>query len=105
MMVLHKETFDVSHGSLSSCKTIAERGSTVTRNFCRDCGSHIFAEISDIPDLITIRAASLDNFELFVPDYLVWTRSAGPLCPFPAGVPSFQENAPLEMVLGLKKQS
>jgi len=102
LMVLHKQTFECSQEALSFCKTKSDRGSTVTRNFCRECGSHIFAQISDMPALITIRVATLDENHLFAPEYLVWTRSAGPTCAFPPGVPSFAENAPLEMVLGTK---
>ncbi|WP_413291576.1 GFA family protein [Bdellovibrio sp. HCB337] len=101
-MVLHHGAFDCSSEALSSCKTTSDRGSIVTRNFCRECGSHIFSQISDVPEIITVKAATLDDVSDFVPQYLVWVRSAPPSCAFPQGVPSFPESAPLEMVLALR---
>lgn len=99
LMVVRKAAFECSPGTLSSCKTISNRGSVVTRNFCKACGSHIFAQISDVSEFITVRAATLDEVSFFIPEYLVWTRSAG-RCVFPRGIPSFPESAPLEVVLG-----
>ncbi|MBN8540714.1 MAG: GFA family protein [Deltaproteobacteria bacterium] len=100
VMVLSKATFECSPGTLSTCETTSSRNSVVTRNFCKNCGSHIFAQISDVPDLVTVRAATLDDFSLFTPQYLVWTQSAGPSCVFPKGIPAFPENAPLAVILG-----
>lgn len=102
MMVLKKYSFECSQETLAYCTTKSERGSTVIRNFCRECGSHIFSQIADILEIITIKAATLDDFSTFTPEYLVWTRSAGPACAFPSGVPSFLESPPLAMVLGGK---
>jgi hypothetical protein len=73
----------------------------VTRKFCKECGTHIFAEISDVPEFITLRAATLDDFGIFVPEYLVWTGSAGKQTVFPQGLPAYLENAPLKMLLRL----
>ncbi len=101
LMVLDKNTFECSLEDLSFCETKSEDGSTVRRNFCRECGSHVFSQIADIPEIITVKAATLDDFSLFVPEYLVWTQSAGSSCAFPAGVPSFPEDAPMNIVLGV----
>lgn len=100
LVVLRKDALKCSDATLSFCKTQSHRGSTVTRNFCRDCGTHIFAQISDVPEFVTVRAATFDDFRLFVPQYLVWTGSVGPSCDLPVGVLSFAENAPLEVLLG-----
>lgn len=100
LLVLHKDAFECSQEGLAFCTTKSDDGSTVMRNFCKECGSHVFAQIADVPEIITVKAATLDDFSLFVPEYLVWTRSAGPSCAFPAGVPSFLEEAPLNMLIG-----
>lgn len=102
LMVLHKNTFECSSEVLSFYATKSDDGSTVIRNFCRECGSHVFSQIPDIPEIVTVKAATLDDFSRFIPEYLVWTRSAGPSCAFPTGVPSFPEDASLEMLLGRK---
>lgn len=103
LMVLHKKQLECSEDGLSFSKTESDRGSIVSRYFCQACGSHIFSYISDIPELVTVKAANLQNFKNFAPEYLVWTESAPTNCPFPSGVPSFPKNAPMEMLLGMKE--
>lgn len=103
MMVLQVSAFDCPRDSLSSCLTKSARGSTVRRNFCKVCGTHIFAQISDSPSIVTVKTATLDDFSAFKPEYLVWTRSAIGTRPiFPSGVPMFSENAPLALLFGSK---
>lgn len=100
LVILHKNQFEISQGEFSAVQTVSARGSVVTRNFCKDCGSHIFSLVSDIPVILTVKAVTLDDFKTFVPDYLVWTESAGNSCAFPVGVPRFSQEAPLKMLLG-----
>lgn len=102
LLVLHKNQFECLQTELGKVKTTSDRGSTVTRNFCKDCGSHIFSVMSDVPDFLTVKAVTLDNFNSFIPDYLVWTESAVASCAFPEGVPTFSQSAPLEILLGIK---
>lgn len=99
LLVLLADAFECSQSTVSFTETKSERGSTVKRHFCKDCGSHLFATISDIASLLTVRAHTLDDMARFNPEYLVWTQSAGPSCVFPAGIPSFAQAAPLEVVL------
>jgi hypothetical protein len=96
---MRKKSFECSIADLSSFTTISARGSAIKRYFCKRCGSPIFSEISDAPEIITVKAATLDDSQFFLPDYLVWTKSAGPLGTFPGEVPRFMENAPLDLIL------
>lgn len=99
LMVLLPKAFENTQAEIAFSETKSDRGSTVKRHFCKNCGTHIFATISDIPNLLTVRAITLDDFSYFTPEYLVWTQSADPSCIFPAGVSSFSQAAPLEVVL------
>lgn len=100
LVVLLKSQLDCPAENLSSCTTQSDRGSTVIRHFCKDCGSHIFSQISDVPDIVTVKAVTLEDFKNFVPQYLVWTQSAIMSCPLPKDVPAFLQAAPIELVLG-----
>lgn len=102
LMVLRKDAFECPQGALSFHKTKSNRGSAVARHFCKECGSHIFSQISDVPEIVTVKAATLDDLNVFVPQYVVWIRSACAFVPLPTMIPHFKENAPLEMVLGMK---
>lgn len=99
LLVLRKDQFECSQAEFGRVNTTSARGSIVTRNFCKDCGSHIFSEMSDVPQIITVKAVTLDNFDSFVPDYLVWTESAAASCVFLEGIPSFSQSAPIEILL------
>ncbi|MBS1968759.1 MAG: GFA family protein [Bdellovibrionales bacterium] len=101
MMVLPKSSFSCST-ELAFYETTSARGSTVKRYFCKDCGSHVYAEISDAPEIVTVKVATLSDLSIFTPQYLVWTENMGAKHTLLAGVPAFEQNAPLEMVLGLK---
>ncbi len=105
LMVIFKNQFECGLENLSSCTTQSDRGSTATRHFCKDCGSHVFSQISDVTEILTVKAVTLEDFKKFVPQYLVWTKSAAPLCPLPEGVPAFAQAAPLELVLGQAMQN
>lgn len=100
LMVLQKDSFECLPSELFFCVTKPDQGRAVRRNFCAECGSHIFAQIADFPEIVTVRAATLDDFHLFKPEYLVWTQSAGSSCTFPSGIPLFRESAPLEILVG-----
>ena len=101
LLVLHKDQFECSKIDLGSVSSTSDRGATVTRNFCKDCGTHIFSQISDVPDFITVKAVTMDNFNMFKPDYLVWTESAVDFCAFPDGITKYRQGAPLEILLGV----
>lgn len=100
LMVLRRDTFECAPLELSYCTTKPDQGSEVKRNFCPKCGSHVFAQMVDFPEIVTVKAATLDDFSVFTPEYLVWTQSACLSCTFPSGTPSFPKSAPLEMLLG-----
>lgn len=103
LMVLHKKTFEYVQNVVSFYETKSDSGSTVRRHFCKECGSHVFSEISDVPDIITLKAATLDDLSLFAPQFSAWTKSASIPSSVPSDIPSFDENVPLEIVLGLKQ--
>ncbi|HEU4616622.1 MAG TPA: GFA family protein [Gammaproteobacteria bacterium] len=54
----------------------SERGSTATRAFCGECGSPLFAWSSARPEMVGIRAGSLDDPSWFKARADVWTQSA-----------------------------
>ena len=56
----------------------ADSGSAVRRAFCGACGAPILATTSMRPDVVAIRAGSLDDPSWFRPTADVWTASAQP---------------------------
>lgn len=62
-------------GNLRFHEKKADSGNIVRRGFCPQCGCHIYAENSGMPQFEFIRAGSLDNLEAFTPTMVVFARS------------------------------
>ena len=54
----------------------ADSGNMVSRGFCPTCGSAIYSTNSGMPDMLFLRASSLDDPEVFDPQMVVYTGSA-----------------------------
>ena len=55
------------------CK--ADSGNTVTRGFCRECGSPIYSRTTGMPDGMAIHVGSLDDPGAFAPQMVVFSAS------------------------------
>ncbi|MBM4299615.1 MAG: GFA family protein [Deltaproteobacteria bacterium] len=56
--------------------TKADSGNTLSRGFCPECGTRLFAKTSAMPDLAMIGAGTLDNPSLYAPAMDIFTASA-----------------------------
>lgn len=65
-------------GEVKTYRWQADSGNSVTSAFCPNCGSPVYGLSSGFPDMLTIRAASLDDPSLFRPQMVVFSKSAQP---------------------------
>ena len=56
--------------------SIADSGTRMHRTFCPDCGTPVFSEAEPRPNIIIIRAGTLDDPEIGKPTGAIWTDSA-----------------------------
>jgi hypothetical protein len=56
--------------------THADSGNELTRYFCGNCGSPVYSRSTGTPDIVVIRAGSLDDPSRFQPQTVIWTSSA-----------------------------
>jgi hypothetical protein len=63
-------------GELRDYHMIADSGNVVRRRFCPSCGTHLFSVSEARPQLIFVRAGTLDDPELAQPAMTIWTSSA-----------------------------
>jgi hypothetical protein len=59
-------------------KTIGESGRAVERGFCAICGSPVLGYLERLPDVMVLRAPSLDDPARFKPTMDIFTESAWP---------------------------
>ncbi|MEN9314322.1 MAG: hypothetical protein RIS35_715 [Pseudomonadota bacterium] len=72
----------------------ADSGRMLHRHFCGDCGSPIYSQHADGPDLLILKAGSLDRQQGMQLAANIWVRSAPPWARVDATVPSFEEGRP-----------
>jgi hypothetical protein len=63
-------------GELSEYISKADSGNVMRRRFCPKCGTPLFSEALNRPDLMVIRVGALDNPEIARPASFIWTASA-----------------------------
>ena len=77
-----RAAFDVEGDTLTSFTTVgSDHGQDTERNFCSACGSPIFTAAAVMPELIFVKAGSLDDASWLEPALEVWTSSAQPWSP------------------------
>ena len=80
-------------GELQDFPSTADSGNHMHRRFCPRCGVHVTSEAQERPQILVIRAGTLDDTQRFAPQMLIWTRSApawahlDPLLPHEPGQP------------------
>ena len=79
-------------GKVKSYSVQAESNRTITRDFCPECGSPLFATT---PNLRAITVASFDDPSPFEPTLAIWLDSAPPWALIPPDIPQFPRNPPL----------
>ena len=77
-----RAAFEVEGGTLASFTTIgSDHGGDTERHFCSACGSPLFTLASAVPDLVIIKAGSLDDASWLEPAVEIWTSSSQPWSP------------------------
>jgi len=79
-------------GEVKGYSTVADSGRTITREFCSNCGSPLFTRAEKCPDLIFLKAGSLDNPEVVKPGCQTWTKRAVPWAYVDETLPQYAED-------------
>ena len=74
--VVPAEAFKITQGKPKRYSAVADSGRTLHRHFCPDCGSQLYSQREQVPELIVVRAGTLDNSDGLRITANIWTRSA-----------------------------
>ncbi len=83
-------------GEVKTYTHAADSGNAVSRSFCPACGSAICSTNSSMPGMVFLRASSLDDPDIFVPQLVVYTRSAAAWDLIDPDLPAFETMPPAE---------
>jgi hypothetical protein len=94
ILAVLKAAFMLTQGTPKYLDIVADSGQTTRRAFCAACGSHLFGEPGSAPDIVTIRAGSLDDPSRFRPRLDIYTASAQPWDSMNPELPKFPKMPP-----------
>jgi len=80
-------------GQLADYLTTADSGRRMHRRFCPTCGVQLFSSAEERPQMLVVRAGTLDDPTVAVPQAHIWTRSA-PKWAHLEGLPCFDGQPP-----------
>jgi hypothetical protein len=63
-------------GKPADYRSIADSGNVMHRRFCPACGTSLFSEAESRPQLVFVRAGTLDDPEIAKPASTIWTSAA-----------------------------
>ena len=78
VLAVPRDALRISQGEPTYYTSQSDSGETVSRGFCPECGSGIFSKLSANPDIVGLKAASLDDPSWFRPTVDMYTDSAQP---------------------------
>ncbi|MGN6453970.1 MAG: GFA family protein [Steroidobacteraceae bacterium] len=76
-------------GRLKTFQDVGDSGQAVLRNFCPDCGSPITSDVAVMPELVFIKAGTLEDTSWLDPKMHVYCDSAQRWTPLPEGSQTF----------------
>jgi hypothetical protein len=72
----------------------ADSGADVNRYFCPRCGSPLYSALPPQPEMVFVKAGTLDDTSELKPQAHIWCDSAWPWTPFPEGAIKIGKNPP-----------
>ena len=91
VVVVPKSAFRLIKGDLKYHAVVGDSGKEVSRGFCASCGSPIATRLAAMPDLMAIKAGSLDEPARFKPTMNIYMSSAQPWAPVAPGLQNFDK--------------
>ena len=91
VFVVGKKSVEITQGMPSHYDNESDSGNRRRRYFCSTCGTPLFAEDSAYPDIVSVKAGSLDDTSLYKPMAQFWVSSAPVWHPIDPNMASFEK--------------
>jgi hypothetical protein len=93
-VVVRAADLQILCGQVKGYTTTADSGRKITRHFCPNCGSPLFTRGEKCPELVFLKAGSLDEPERVEPNCQTWAKRAVPWAYVDEKLPCFPEDRP-----------
>ncbi len=91
---IHEASFTLEGSTLSSYASLGDSGKPINRHFCSNCGTLLFAKAEISPDVLYLRAGTIDDEFIFSPKANVYWRDHQDCLPH--DIPCFETMPPKE---------
>ncbi len=91
VVFVHTESFTLLCGNPKGYDTTSAKGNTVTRLFCPECGTPLFAALAAAPHIWIVTAGSMDDASWLKPTMVFYTSSAQPWAHIDASLEAFEK--------------
>ena len=91
VFVVPRSSLKITRGQTKVYWSEADSGARRGRHFCGDCGTPLFAENVSYPDVLTVKAGTLDDPSKFKITGHFWAGSAPAWHCFTTGVPKLEK--------------
>lgn len=81
-------------GELSDYASTADSGNHMHRRFCPKCGVQVLSHADERPQMVILRAGTLDDPSLAAPRGTIWTKSAPAWALIDPALPRFEGQPP-----------
>ncbi|MBQ0718635.1 MAG: GFA family protein [Gammaproteobacteria bacterium] len=95
VLLVPTEALEVA-GEYREFTELGDSGNKVSRGFCPQCGSTLFARTTRIASMRPVYAATLDKPELFTPTLDAWVDFAQPWVTMDESLPKYRRDLPAE---------
>jgi hypothetical protein len=77
-LAVRRESFQIVQGEPGRWQRVADSGRIVSAAFCRTCGSRLYHEPQRNPEILNIKAGTLDDMSDLTPVGHLWAKNAQP---------------------------
>lgn len=91
VFVVGKKSIEITKGMPAHYDNDSDSGNRRRRYFCSTCGTPLFAEDNAFPDIVSVKAGSLDDPALYKPMAQFWVSSAPVWHPIDPDLPQFEK--------------
>ena len=84
----------VIEGETNNYSSVTDTGSKITRYFCPQCGSRLFATSNVVTDVISVSAGTLEDSAWFKPGAIVYNKRKPKWDFMDKSIPAFDEMPP-----------
>jgi hypothetical protein len=81
-------------GTTNTYTSVADSGNVMRRRFCPSCGTPLFTAADSRPNIIGVRAGTLDDPNVVQPAMTIWTASAPRWACIADSIPSVTQQPP-----------